>query len=167
MMWHPVPYLICSFHNHHFFCLFVQSTNYARLPTTKSDSSPQSRQALISCSSFTDTLTFFFLLTHTFTALLMATLCSAQRKYASWAKMTIKYEHLTDLSTALLKHLGHSITRLLTLFAMIYYRAIAIFSVYFSILSFAAHLPQTPLIWAGRVLRCGPIGHLHTSLSQD
>lgn len=26
MMWHPVPYLICSFHNHHFFC-FVCSVN--------------------------------------------------------------------------------------------------------------------------------------------
>lgn len=69
MMWHPVPYLICSFHNHHFFfVLFVQSTNYARLPTTKSDSSPQSRQALISCSSFTDTLTFFFAHSHVHSA---------------------------------------------------------------------------------------------------
>lgn len=32
------------------------------------------------------------------------------------------------------------------------------FLVYFSILSFAAHLPQTSLIWAGPVLHSSPIG---------
>lgn len=167
MMWHPVPYLICSFHNHHFF-FFVCSVNKLCSIANHKVRFKSTIEAGVNQLQFIYWyFNFFFLLIHTFTALLMATLCSAQRKYASWTKMTIKYEHLTDLSTALLKHLGHSITRLLTLFAMIYYRAIAIFFVYFSILSFAAHLPQTPLIWAGRVLRCGPIGHLHTSLSQD
>lgn len=107
--------------------------------------------------------------------LFLATLCFTQIQIKLWLlkkKETIKHEHRdTDLNTSLLqniqKHLGHSITQLLTLFTMICHEAIAFLSIFFFFLSFAAHLPQTSVIWTGRVLRCGRIGHLHTNLFQD